>query len=184
LFGCRVNWNRTAPSFVWLKSRRTEPGPAERWLGCANQQRGRRPPPSARRRPPRLPAGTGRSAASRQRISLRAVAARRRERGSRKTTCARQREGLRAAAGRRPGARGSRGRWRRWPSEREVYLRGEESGEESGLGTEPLRPLNFLERDGSGSGENILLLEPLRSSFFLTKQHQNWDGMVPFYFAP
>ena len=64
--------------------------------------------------------------------------------------------------------------------EREVYLRGEESG----LGTEPLRPLNFLERDGSGSGGNILLLEPLRSSFFLTKQHQNWDGTVPFYFAP
>jgi hypothetical protein len=55
--------------------------------------------------------------------------------------------------------------------EREVYLRGEESGEESRLGTEPLRPLNFLERDGSGSGGNILLLEPLCSSFFLTKQH-------------
>jgi hypothetical protein len=26
----------------------------------------------------------------------------------------------------------------------------------SGLGTEQLRPINFLERDGSGSEENIL----------------------------
>jgi hypothetical protein len=47
------------------------------------------------------------------------AAGRRPARGSRKTTCARQREGLRAAAGRRPVARGSRGRWRRRPSERE-----------------------------------------------------------------
>jgi hypothetical protein len=122
-------------------------------------------------------------------------------RGSRKKACTQQEDGLRAAAGRRPARDSGKacarqqedGRSRAAAEgggggghqrEREVYLRGEESGEESGLGTEPLRPLNFLERDGSGSGENILLLEPLRSSFFLTKQHQNWDGTVPFYFAP
>jgi hypothetical protein len=121
------------------------------------------------------PARGGRN--TRQQERLRAAAAGRPARG-RKTACARQREEGRARAAAEVGGGGGHQR------EREVYLRGEESGEESRLRTEPLRPLNFLERDGSGSGGNILLLEPLRSSFFLTKQHQNWDGTVPFYFAP
>jgi hypothetical protein len=40
----------------------------------------------------------------------------------------------------------------------------------SGLGTEQLRPVDFLEWNGSGSEENIPSLEPLHSSYFVTKQ--------------